>query len=160
MRVASFFLATALLFNACLPARTKVIRVVRHPEPSGKFTLPLKRVTILSKFGKRSGSFHTGLDLRGRRGGGDSVLASRAGRVVLVGRQSGYGLMITVVHGDGFKTRYAHLAKALVKKGALVKEQQPIGIVGRSGRASTEHLHFEVLTPKGRFVNPEPLLFG
>jgi murein DD-endopeptidase MepM/ murein hydrolase activator NlpD len=63
------------------------------------------------------------------------------------------------VHDDGFSTRYAHLKKMNVKVGQKVKALQEIGIEGRTGRATTEHLHFEILTPKQRFMDPLPYLF-
>ncbi len=154
------WLWTATLIGACGPTVTKHVRVQRHVDrkPSSPFQRPLNKETILSKFGERGGSFHTGLDLRGRRGGGDFAYASRAGRVVAVGWVRGYGQLVEIKHADGYKSRYAHLKKAKVKLGESVKEREPIGIVGRTGRASTAHLHFEIITPDGYFIDPLLLL--
>jgi len=73
--------------------------------------------------------------------------------------RSGYGRMVELVHDDGFSTRYAHLRRIDVKLGQRVRQGDRIGIVGSTGRATTAHLHFEVLTPGYRFVDPAIYLF-
>lgn len=78
----------------------------------------------------------------------------------MVTQLRGYGNIVVIKHEDGFSSRYAHLKKFLVRKGQKVKALQPIGIVGRTGRASTAHLHFEILTPKARFLDPARYLPG
>jgi len=128
--------------------------------PSEAFQIPLKQFVILSPFGPRRRDFHTGIDLRGRKGGGDPVGASRAGRVIFARRAHGYGKMIVIQHADGYLTRYAHLKWIKVKVGEQVQALQEIGIVGATGRATTAHLHFEILTPARRFMDPAPWLFG
>src|SRR5262245_9274537 len=98
------WLFAATLIGGCGPAVTKHIRVQRHVDrkpSSSSFQRPLNNETILSKFGERGGSFHTGVDLRGRRGGGDFAYASRAGRVVAVGWVRGYGELVEIKHADG-----------------------------------------------------------
>ena len=132
------------------------------PEPgaraSAPFGSPLDFYTVLSPFGPRGGRYHTGLDIRGRRGGGDPVRASRGGTVTRAQVISGYGNLVEIRHDDGFSTRYAHLKRFRVRKGQKVKAGEVIGEVGATGRATTEHLHFEILTPAYRFINPEPLI--
>ena len=149
-----------LLIAACAPTVTKHVRVQKHIDrkPSEAFKMPVDNAKTLSKFGPRSGSYHTGVDLRGKRGGGDLVYASRAGRVMSVGFIKGYGKQIRVDHPDGYKSRYAHLKAVKVKLGQQVTTRQPIGVVGATGRASTPHLHFEILTPDGYFIDPQLLL--
>ncbi len=150
---------TLVLLTGCLTGGRSVPAPPETRQASEKFNHPIKITKVLSNFGRRGGRYHTGIDLLGRRGGGDPVLASRAGRVIYVGRLSGYGNLVSIQHYDGFVTRYAHLKSASVKKGDHVNAFQKIGIVGRTGRATTAHLHFEILTPKTRFLDPYPYLF-
>lgn len=63
--------------------------------------------------------------------------------------------MITIQHAYGYKTRYAHLKTYSVELGQRVKAGEQIGIMGKTGNATGVHLHFEVLTPAGRFIDPE-----
>ncbi len=152
------FLAYLCLSSGCLVYS----RAPLPPEtavPTGQFQIPLANADVLSHFGRRGRRFHTGIDLRAHRGGGDPVLAAREGKVTRVQRMSGYGNLIEIRHADGFSSRYAHLKKIQVKVGQKVSALQPIGLVGATGRASTAHLHFEILTPAYRFCDPAPLLF-
>jgi murein DD-endopeptidase MepM/ murein hydrolase activator NlpD len=120
----------------------------------GTFSIPLPDSRVISGFGQRSSNFHTGVDLKKSKRGGDPVLAARAGRVESVKKFGGYGLMILLRHDDGSRSRYAHLRKAKVKAGVAVHTGDVIGTVGSSGRASTPHLHFEILTKTQHPVNP------
>ena len=56
-------------------------------------------------------------------------------------------------HGEGFKTRYGHLQKILVKRGQIVKYRQKIGLLGSTGRSTGPHLHYEVVH-NGKSLNP------
>jgi len=152
--------AVVLVMSSCAtaPAR-RPLPPEPGAHPSAAFASPLPGFEVLSKFGPRPGHFHTGIDLRARRGGGDPVLAARDGRVVRAETRSGYGRMVELVHDDGFSTRYAHLRRIDVKLGQRVRQGDRIGIVGSTGRATTAHLHFEVLTPGYRFVDPAIYLF-
>lgn len=147
--------AAALLLASCAMAP---MRRPLPPEPgahpSAAFASPLPGYHVLSRFGPRGRRFHTGIDLRARRGGGDPVLASRSGRVVRAETRTGYGRLVEIAHDDGYSTRYAHLRRIKVRLGQRVKQGEVIGIVGQSGRATTPHLHFEILTPGYRFVDP------
>ena len=78
------------------------------------------------------------------------VLAMLSGRVQLVQAISGYGLTVLLEHGRGWQTVYAHLQSADVEAGRLVRAGEPIGRVGRSGSASTDHLHVELRRLEGR----------
>jgi len=156
-RVAAFVLAAAVL-QACAPQRPRPLPPEKDARPSAAFGVPLPGFSVLSKFGPRGRRYHTGIDIRARRGGGDSVLASRGGRVIRAQTMSGYGRMVEIRHEDGFSTRYAHLRRMTVRKGATVAKGEVIGTVGATGRATTAHLHFEILTPGYRFLDPWPFI--
>ena len=95
--------------------------------------------------------FHKGLDISARMK--SPVIAPADGVVTSTGKNYGYGLHLTINHGYGLKTVYAHLNKALVKKGSRVKRGQEIALVGNSGRSTGPHLHYEVRL-NGVPVNP------
>ena len=78
------------------------------------------------------------------------VLAMLSGRVQLVRSISGYGLTVLLDHGRGWQTVYAHLQSSNVRAGQLVRAGDRIGRVGRSGSASTDHLHVELRRLEGR----------
>lgn len=104
---------------------------------------------------------HKGIDIYARKG--TQVLASASGVAEIVQVKytphKDYGMQVVIDHGYGFKTRYAHLSKILVKKGEHVKRWQPIGLVGATGGASGEHLHYEVIYNDDP-INPEYFLFN
>ena len=85
---------------------------------------------------------HTGVDLAAPQG--TVVLASRAGRVLLVESISGYGTTVLLDHGEGWQTLYAHLHEAIVVSGVWLAQGQPLGMVGMTGSATGPHLHFEL----------------
>jgi murein DD-endopeptidase MepM/ murein hydrolase activator NlpD len=95
--------------------------------------------------------FHKGLDIATRIG--TPIIAPADGLVVSVGREGNYGRMIAINHGYNMKTRYGHLHKYRVKKGDRVKRGQIIAEVGKTGRCTGPHLHYEVLL-SGVPVNP------
>ena len=95
--------------------------------------------------------FHRGLDISARMK--TPIVAPADGIVSSVGRNYGYGKILSINHGYGLKTKYAHLNKILVKKGQYVKRGQKIALVGISGRSTGPHLHYEVHL-KGVPVNP------
>jgi murein DD-endopeptidase MepM/ murein hydrolase activator NlpD len=76
-------------------------------------------------------------------------MASAAGRVTYSGTMRGYGKVVILDHGNGLETLYAHNKKLLVNVGKRVSRGQKIATVGRTGNASTEHVHFEVRRNKG-----------
>ncbi len=112
---------------------------------------------ISSRFGYRISpftnkkEFHRGLDICTRIG--SPIVAPADGIVSRVGKDYGYGNIVTLSHNQGLKTRYAHLKKILVKKGQAVKRGQKIGLVGKTGRTTGPHLHYEVHL-NGVPVNP------
>ena len=100
--------------------------------------------------------FHSGLDINCNWG--TPVRAPGDGKVVAVERQSGFGLVVEIDHGFGFKTIFAHLSKALVKKGQSVTRGQLIAKSGNSGLSSGPHLHYEV-HHDGKALNPIDFFF-
>ncbi len=117
---------------------------------------------ISSQFGPRICPFHgsethTGIDIPAPYG--TKIIAARAGRVEQAGGCGGYGNLVIVDHGGGFKTRYAHCSGFLVKAGAQVSAGQPIAKVGSTGNSTGNHLHFEV-RDNGVAKNPVAYVSG
>jgi hypothetical protein len=117
----------------------------------GIFPLKETELTyITSFFGYRPdpiykiSKFHGGIDFSAAKG--TEAYATGDGVVSDVERNEwGYGNMVTIDHGYGYKTRYAHLQKSLVRKGQKVKRGQRIGLIGDTGKTTGVHLHYEVL---------------
>ncbi|MBQ0073045.1 MAG: M23 family metallopeptidase [Prevotella sp.] len=110
---------------------------------------PLENAHVISGYGgKRK---HSGVDIK--NGPGTNVYAAFDGQVIQSGVFSGYGKCITIRHANGLETRYSHNSKNFVVVGEKVKAGQVIGIVGRTGRATTEHVHFETRIA-GRAFDP------
>lgn len=97
---------------------------------------------VSSGFGNRHGRLHDGIDISAKSG--TPIKAVAMGKVLYSGRMSGYGNLLIIKHQDNFFSAYAHLAKRNVREGQKVKQGQLIGTVGRTGRASSPHLHFEI----------------
>jgi murein DD-endopeptidase MepM/ murein hydrolase activator NlpD len=95
--------------------------------------------------------FHKGIDIATRMGA--PIVAPADGMVSSITWDHGYGRILTIKHGYGVITKYAHLKKALVKKGQHVKRGETIALVGNSGRSTGPHLHYEVHLNK-LTVNP------
>jgi murein DD-endopeptidase MepM/ murein hydrolase activator NlpD len=87
-------------------------------------------------------SFHPGLDFAGPWG--SIVAATAPGTVDYAGPRGGYGNLVEIDHGYGFKTRYGHLSAVLVQVGAKVQKGSPIGKLGSTGRSTGPHVHYEV----------------
>ncbi|MCX2522989.1 peptidoglycan DD-metalloendopeptidase family protein [Larsenimonas rhizosphaerae] len=84
---------------------------------------------------------------------GTPVRSTGAGRVTRVVRHPLAGLYVVITHDNGYKTRYLHLSRTLVKVGQRVKLDQKIALSGNSGRTTGPHLHYEVIVNNHR-VNP------
>ncbi len=94
---------------------------------------------------------HEGIDVTAPAG--TPIEAPAAGRVTSAGWQAGYGNVVTVDHGYGIETRFAHASKLLVGRGQRVERGQNIALVGNTGLATGPHLHYEVHV-NGRPVDP------
>ncbi len=118
---------------------------------------PVSSGWISSGFGERNDPFsgkpthHDGLDFAGVKG--TEVLGVAGGVVTWSGSRQGYGKLLEIDHGNGYITRYAHNDDLLVKAGERIIAGQVIATMGATGRASSPHVHFEVLY-KGKAVNP------
>lgn len=116
---------------------------------------------VTSGFGRRQDpfrrrvAFHRGIDLAAERG--TPIYAPAAGEVSHAGRRGGYGNVVEIDHGNGVATRYAHLHAYLVRRGDRVAPGERIGLMGRSGRTTGVHLHYEVMIDD-RPVDPAGLL--
>jgi murein DD-endopeptidase MepM/ murein hydrolase activator NlpD len=96
-------------------------------------------------------TYHDGVDIAANSGNG--VYAYTDGKVVEAGWNGGYGNCILIDHGNGLKTRYAHLSRIYVKVGQRVETGTRIGAVGSTGFSTGPHLHFEVIK-NGQTKNP------
>ncbi|UUZ82653.1 peptidoglycan DD-metalloendopeptidase family protein [Paenibacillus sp. P26] len=130
----------------------------------GRFGYPSPKVVqISSDFGVRIDPFtgqkagHTGIDLPSPNG--TDIYAAEAGVVILASWWSGYGNCVIIDHGKGVWTLYGHIRNdgIVVEKGQTVKRGQKIAEVGATGRATGNHLHFEVRINEEP-VDPKPYL--
>jgi murein DD-endopeptidase MepM/ murein hydrolase activator NlpD len=118
---------------------------------------PVSSGWISSGFGERTDPFsgkavrHDGLDFAGVKG--SEVLGVASGVVTWSGPRAGYGKLLEINHGNGYITRYAHNEELLVKVGEAVTVGQVIAKMGKTGRATSPHVHFEVLY-KDKAINP------
>jgi murein DD-endopeptidase MepM/ murein hydrolase activator NlpD len=114
-----------------------------------EWSYPLPGSHVISPFGGARG--HSGVDIKTKPN--DEILATFDGVVTKSGPYFGYGNCIRIKHDNGLETLYSHQSRNFVKVGDRVKAGQVIGLTGRTGRATTEHLHFEVFF-QGKRMNP------
>ena len=100
-------------------------------------------------------AFHPALDISTLNG--QPVFATAAGAVQIAAHSGAYGNLVVLEHGFGLLTRYGHLSRFAVKRGAQVERGQVIGYVGSTGRATSSHVHYEVRA-NGHALNPLRLL--
>lgn len=104
---------------------------------------------------------HKGMDIAGSRW--TPVYATADGVVTVSEQENGYGNLVVIDHGNGYKTKYGHLNRISVRKGEIVKRFDRIGYMGSTGMATGVHVHYEVehdgspLNPKG-FILPSGLV--
>ena len=104
---------------------------------------PVPGGVLTSRYGKRRGKKHDGIDIGARRG--TEIRAAAGGTVKFSGwGPTGYGLMVIIKHPHSLTTVYAHNSKNLVKKGQRVRRGEVIALIGKTGRATGPHVHFEV----------------
>lgn len=121
---------------------------------SRDYSFPLPGGKVISAYGTRGG--HPGDDIKTRAN--DTIRAVCNGVVRMAKPYAAYGNVVVIRHPNGLETVYSHNVKNLVKMGERVKTGQAIALTGRTGRATTEHLHFETRI-NGRHFSPH-LLFN
>ena len=131
---------------------------VHHSE--GSYIWPIDSGWLTSYFGHRDGSIgssnHQGMDLA--NDGGTPIMASDGGVVVFADSYNGYGLMVKIRHENGDETWYAHNSKNLVKEGDEVEQGDVIALMGCTGVASGNHVHFEFHPGGGAADDPQDYL--
>lgn len=141
------------------PATDQVILTGSKPKPStvasGTFMRPIAEGVgyVSCPFGGYKG--HTGMDIACSEG--TPIMAADAGTVVFAGWGGGYGNCVMIDHGNGMLTIYGHSSKLLVTQGTKVYKGQVIALVGQTGNATGNHVHFEIRI-NGVAVNPAPFI--
>ena len=121
------------------------------------FSSPLSYLTVTCAFGPRihplwgTQSNHTGVDLAANQGA--PIYAIASGTVTAAGYSDAYGYNVTLAHGNGYGSMYAHMTNYTVSVGQSVTQGQVIGYVGSTGWSTGPHLHFEIYV-NGAPVNP------
>ncbi|MDX2083786.1 MAG: M23 family metallopeptidase [Candidatus Melainabacteria bacterium] len=119
--------------------------------------MPLLSPNISSSFGWRWGRAHQGTDFSASEG--SPIYSAGSGTVVYSGWRAGYGYLVSVDHGNGVVTRYAHCSRLYVTPGQSVGKGQMVARVGNTGHSTGPHLHFEIRVD-GVAHNPEYYLYG
>lgn len=118
---------------------------------------PCSWVKLTSPYGYRihpttgQYKFHNGVDLANSQG--TPIRATRSGKVTVATYGGTYGYYVTINHGDGYSSLYAHMTHYIVSKGDTVSKGQVIGYMGSTGRSTGPHLHFSIFY-NGSSVNP------
>jgi murein DD-endopeptidase MepM/ murein hydrolase activator NlpD len=130
------------------------LAIPEFTETAPPFAWPVEG-SVSSNFGRRRRGWHKGIDILAPPGA--PILASAPGLVIASGVEDRYGRVVKIAHENGFVSVYAHNALNLVDLGEWVVAGQVIGTVGRTGRATADHLHFEI-RHEGYAYNPLYLL--
>lgn len=123
--------------------------------------MPVASQKINSPFGYRinpvTGNYglHSGIDINAKSG--DEIYAALGGEVIKSKYSSDYGNFVTINHGDGLISIYAHCSKRLVEVGDKVERGDLIALVGSTGQSTGPHLHFEVRV-NGNRIDPQYFL--
>jgi peptidoglycan hydrolase-like protein with peptidoglycan-binding domain len=134
------------------------VKALSEPPPAIPLPLawPMTTPVLGDPFGPRGNQWHSGIDLPAPMGA--PVYAARSGQVVWAGwRDGGWGFLVTVAHGRGERTMYAHLSRIDVRVGVRIGQGVRVGLVGASGHATGPHLHFEVRV-RNAAVDPQGAL--
>lgn len=121
-------------------SQRELIELPLEDIPDTEYSFPLPGGKVISPYGRGRGR-HSGIDIKTYAK--DTIRSAFNGVVRMSKPYSAYGNVVVVRHDFGLETIYSHNFKNLVHCGDTVKAGQPIALTGRTGRASTEHLHFE-----------------
>ena len=132
------------------PRPSGTVRLNLIPAGTNGFVMPVCG-KVISEFGLRNGRQHTGIDLKLQKE--TPVYSAFDGMVRMAKDYGSYGKMVVVRHDNGLETLYSHLNSIAVKLNQRIKAGERIGGGGKTGNATTEHLHFEIRY-KGEPVNP------
>lgn len=113
--------------------------------------------TITSRFGRRSGGTHTGLDIANSTG--TPIRAAATGTVIYSGYKGSYGRLIIIAHTNSVQTYYAHCSRLYVSAGQTVNQGEIIAAVGSTGNSTGPHLHLEI-RENGVAKNPQNYVYG
>jgi murein DD-endopeptidase MepM/ murein hydrolase activator NlpD len=128
--------------NPHLFVDTNVI-FIRLKELVNDYSYPLPGGHVISDYGLRGNRrAHSGVDIKTHPN--DTIRATFDGVVRIAKPYFAYGNIIVIRHAKGIETLYSHNSKNFVKQGETVKAGQAIGLTGRTGRATTAHVHFEI----------------
>lgn len=109
--------------------------------------------TLTSKFGRRWGRMHKGIDIGGPVG--TPIRAAADGVVIVAGwSNGGYGNLVEIRHSDGTTTRYGHNSRLSAVVGQTVRQGEQIAEMGSTGHSTGPHLHFEIRNGGTEAVNP------
>lgn len=121
------------------------------------FSSPLNYLTVTCAYGWRihpiwgDKRFHSGVDLAANQG--DPIYAIASGTVTSASYSDAYGYNVSISHGSGYGSMYAHMTSYTVSAGQYVSQGEVIGYVGSTGWSTGPHLHFEIYV-NGSTVNP------
>lgn len=155
-----FFVKETNLFLSTLWHKSYIYKII----PKGIPMIP-GTYNISSGYGDRedpvyrgASDFHYGLDFAS--GGNNPILAISDGIVIKTMNEikGGYGYFVQIHHGLGFKTLYAHCSQILVQEKQFVNRKDTIALVGKTGKATGNHLHYEVSIGLEKPINPLPFI--
>jgi len=127
------------------------------PEYEAKITSHYGTRISPHKKKRKKKCFHSGIDLQAQKG--SPIYAAASGIVIKSARVPDYGNFIEIKHSHKFVTKYAHLKEINVKEGSRITRGQFIGTQGKTGNATGEHLHFEILLDN-KPINPFDFIFN
>ncbi len=151
-----FLLKAFIFYSVSLWHKSYIYKIIPKGAPMypGTFTITSGYGARENPFLKDNAEFHYGLDFASSRR--NPILTSSDGLVIKVSREitGGYGYYVQIHHGLGFKTLYAHCSEILVKENQFVKRKDIVALVGMTGRATGNHLHYEVSIGLDKPVDP------